>query len=120
MQAADTDRTKMDARSWVVQCANLDCRRGKNGARKTFEATRSDASYCSPNCRKYVHNAPKRKATALHKLQFAALDAQDIAKDFKHSQDVYDAMIVLYKSIGDSLKWFETDWKQKTFIGDGS
>lgn len=101
-QAADTDRIKLDAHSWRVQCAECD---------KWFEATRSDASYCSQRCRKRRHNAPVRKANALHRLQFMVMDAREIKNEWNHSQDVYDQMIILRKALDNIIADFDIEWK---------
>lgn len=101
-QAIDTDRVKIDDRCWHVRCAEC---------QEWFYATRSDASFCKPAHRKRWFERPKRKAAALHRLQFMVMDARDIKNNYRHSQDVYDQMIVLRKALDNILNDFEIEWK---------
>ncbi len=103
MQAVDTDRFKVDDHCWIVECANCGTR---------FEATRSDASYCTPRCRKYASRAPQRFKSALEELAAMASRASEISHNYPHSQTMLDQMIALYKSIGHTLDNFDVEWEQ--------
>jgi predicted nucleic acid-binding Zn ribbon protein len=103
-QGADTDRIKVDDRVWHVQCANCS---------KWFYATRSDATYCSPKCRKHASKAPERKANAMVELQLMGRRANQIANTYPHSQDMFDQMVMLKAAIARALDAFEVDWQQQ-------
>jgi len=83
MQARDTFRTKNDDRDYTVICAECQQR---------FEAKRSDASYCSTRCRKRAHFAPVRKANAIAELERMQVRMREIAQEYPHSVDVFEAM----------------------------
>lgn len=100
MQGTDTDRVKQGDRDYSVQCA--DCG-------NWFEATRSDASYCSPKCRKHAHRAPIRKRNAIIALQMAGRSALSTAVRYKKSDEVYQEMLKLQKQINAALALFETE-----------
>lgn len=101
-QGLDTNRVKVDDRCWHVECAECG---------EWFYATRSDASFCKPAHRKRYFEAPKRKANALHRLQFMVLDAREIKNTWNHSQDVYDQMIILRKALDNIIDDFQIEWK---------
>jgi len=110
-QAVDTDRVKVDDRCWRVQCAECG---------QWFEATRSDASFCKPAHRKRYFEAPKRKANALHRLQFMVLDAREIKNTYRTSQDVFDQMVILRKALDNIIADFEVPWEQPRLPVDES
>ena len=100
MQAHDTDRTKIDDRCYSVEC--VQCGR-------TFEATRSDASFCKPSCRVAYSREPARKAAALRELEQMASRVHEIARKYKHSPDLYAAVDKLSKQTLGALGWFEVE-----------
>lgn len=100
MQGTDTPRDKHDARDYSVKCANCG---------KWFEATRSDASYCSSNCRVHAHRAPARKKNAILGLQQAGYAAIETSRKYAHSDDVYKEMLYLRRQIAIALNQFETE-----------
>lgn len=102
MQAGDADRVKMDDRDWRVTCP--ECGR-------TFEAQRSDATYCSNRCRTHASRAPQRRANALHRLEFMAIDLREIKNSYRHSQDVLDKMLILRKVLDSCINDFDVEWK---------
>lgn len=114
MQGQDTDRIRIDDHTWSVKCWNDDCGRW-------FEATRSDATYCSQKCRQHAARAPQRRANALNKIDFMVLDLREIKNSYNHSQEFYDRMILLRKSLDGILDDFDIQWKPQTLpLDDGS
>lgn len=86
MQGVDTDRVKLDDACWSIQCAECG---------KRFEAKRSDASFCSPACRKRWHQRPARKQAALADLSSMARRIRTYANEYSGSQDMLDALQAL-------------------------
>lgn len=100
MQAHDTDRTKLDDRCYSVEY--VQCGR-------TFEATRSDASFCKPSCRVAYSREPARKAAALDELARIAVYVDEISRKYKHSTEVFEAVQKLSKRVSGATGWFEVE-----------
>lgn len=98
MQAQDTYRMKFNDRDWQVECANCG---------KMFEATRSDASYCSARCRVDASRAPKRLQHQIDMIDSFSRSLSGIAAKYRRNQRVYDAMLTLRKAVDNALAVFE-------------
>lgn len=102
MQAGDADRVKLDDHCWSVVCLNCG---------KTFEAQRSDATYCSGRCRTFYSRRQERKLAAIADLQAMGRRANAIADQYQHSTDVFDQMVLLKQAIDRATKSFELKWE---------
>jgi len=100
MQGQDTDRTKYDNRSYGCECAEC----GKH-----FEATRSDASYCSPKCRVAYSRRPAKLAHACEAVD--AFGEQILAYSHKYSRNdrMFQAMVILRRKVNAAIENFEKD-----------
>ena len=105
-QAVDTDRVKIDDRCWRVKCAECG---------KEFEATRSDASFCKPSCRKRWHERPIRFQNAMLELRQMQRRAREIADKYRYSQEAFDDVKTLQKHVDIALGLFEVKWEQTGF-----
>lgn len=94
----EVDITKFDDRDYSVTCHQCG---------KTFEATRSDAAFCSARCRVRNSREPQKKANAIETLRYAGISANDIANRYPRSKDVFEAMLKLQKEIALALAKFE-------------
>ena len=74
MQGKDTDRLKMDARDYSITCHQCG---------DTFEATRSDASYCSARCRVRASREPQKRLNALEALEAMRVQINAMARKYK-------------------------------------
>lgn len=87
----DADRTKFDDRDYSVvcfQCGN------------TFEATRSDASFCSAKCRMAHSREPQKLANALEDLKRMNIRVFQIAEKYKGNSAVVAELERLKKAVG--------------------
>jgi hypothetical protein len=100
MQAHDTDRVKHDDRDWSVECVQCGRR---------FEATRSDASFCSAACRVAYGREAEKLDKFLQWLDAMGRSAIRGAEKYRHNKRVYDAMIKLSNDVGKAIVTFETD-----------
>jgi hypothetical protein len=98
MQAKDTERHKIDDRQYLVTCVECD---------KEFEATRSDASYCSARCRKQAHMRPVKKQSTIAEMQRIAAWLREKSYEYRYSKDVYEAMQQLANTVNFALENFE-------------
>jgi len=73
MQGHDTDRVKFDNRDYSVACTECG---------KRFEATRSDASFCTARCRVRYSKRPEKLNNAIESLGTFALQAREIASRY--------------------------------------
>lgn len=97
---ADTIRTKVDDRCYLIEC--LYCG-------ETFEATRADATYCSARCRVAASREPQRLENAIKALESYAISARQISQRYYRSPRVAEAMRRLHKEIEATLWNFETE-----------
>lgn len=100
MQGHDVWRVKHGDKDYQVEC--LDCG-------KTFEATRSDATFCSPRCRTHYHRAPQRLQNSIEELSGMGTQAFRMAQSYSRNRRVYEAMLKLRKDLDSALNIFETD-----------
>lgn len=105
MQAGDALRIKLDDHCWSVQCPEC---------LTWFEAQRSDATYCTPRCRKRASTANERKLSRIAELQAMGRRANQIAGQYPHSTDVFDQMVLLKQAIDRATKSFELKWDPQT------
>ena len=96
----DTDRTKVGDRDYRVEC--LQCG-------TVFEASRSDATFCSARCRVAYSREPQKLEATIEKMNqlMRALD-RDAVK-YRKSHRVFAAMRDLRDSLSASLERFEAD-----------
>lgn len=86
MQGKDTDRRKLDDRDYSVKCVQCG---------EYFEAKRSDASYCSPHCRKAAHYAPIKRQNALDELKQITRRLHDIRTQYPRDKEFFEAFVSL-------------------------
>src|SRR4051812_4371465 len=79
MQAQDTDRTKFGDRDYSVICFNCG---------DTFEATRSDASFCSAKCRVAYGRRPAQRLKALDEMESMRLRIKELQHKYSSDADV--------------------------------
>lgn len=99
MQGHDTDRRKIDDRDYRCEC--LQCG-------KSFEAQRSDASFCSPKCRVAFSREPKKLEHAIEAVD--AFGEQILAYSHKYSRNdrMFQAMVILQRKINAAVANFES------------
>lgn len=100
MQAHEISRTKMDSRSYLCWCAEC-------GAR--FEATRSDASFCSSRCRVAFSRGAAKLDNQILRMQMFAAGLRESSVKYSKSKKLYEAMLALDKQIRGALANFETE-----------
>jgi len=86
MQAKDTERRKLDDRDYSVQCVECGT---------WFEATRSDASYCSAKCRKRAHFAPIRRQNAMNELDQMIKRLHSIRSEYPRDKEFFERFVSL-------------------------
>lgn len=99
MQAHDINRIKNDSRDYTCYCAECE---------KAFEATRSDASFCSSRCRVAFSRRPQKLQNALAALEQIAAQVNEMSNRYSKNQQVYEAVLELQRKIGKSLGNFES------------
>lgn len=100
MQGHDTDRIKNDARDYSVVC--LQCG-------SEFEATRSDATFCSAKCRVARSQEPKKLANALAYIELIGRTILSYSVRYRKNERVYQAVKALHVIIGKALANFEQE-----------
>lgn len=100
MQGHEIDRDKVDDRSWLCWCAECGVR---------FEATRSDASFCSPRCRVAFSRAAAQLSNKIMRMNDFAADLVELSYKHSKSDQLYEAMLALDKQIRAALKNFEKE-----------
>jgi len=90
MQGHDTDRLHMDAKDYSVTC--LQCG-------NTFEATRSDATFCSARCRVAHSREPQKLANALQRLEDMRFQVIGLAEKYKGNPDILQALVMLKSAV---------------------
>jgi endogenous inhibitor of DNA gyrase (YacG/DUF329 family) len=97
MQGHDIDRTKMD---WGYE---MDC--PQCGER--FSSKRSDATFCSPKCRKASQREIERWNTWIDELDYKGEELVNVAKKFKTSKRMYASFLKLQRSLKIAIEEFE-------------
>ena len=97
-QHINASPVKLDDREYRIKCVSC---------RKEFIATRSDASYCSVNCRKYASRAPQRRATALDDIKAMNFRLTEISKAYKLDDEIFQEMQALAKTLRGCISRFE-------------
>lgn len=100
MQAHDIERTKYDDRSYICECAEC-------GGR--FEATRSDASFCSPKCRVAFSRRPVKMANAIKVIEAFCIVVSDYSTRYSRNEHVFQAMLKLQRAVNVAVSRFEKD-----------
>lgn len=98
MQAHDTDRYKVGDADYSVKCVQCG---------ELFEARRSDASFCSPNCRVAYSREPAKLNNAIAALEAMGLQLINMAQKYSRNQRVFEAMLVLRNRLNTALGQFE-------------
>lgn len=91
MQGHDTDRVHMGDRDYSVvcwQCGNV------------FEATRSDASFCSAKCRVAHGREPQKLLNAIDDLENMRHRVMEIAEKYKGNTEILKAIFLLKSAVG--------------------
>lgn len=100
MQAHDVDRVKYDDRSYQVECAEC----GKH-----FEATRSDASFCSPKCRVAFSRRPAKLERACQIVDAFGERILALSRKYNRSDRMFQAMVILQRKVNTAVANFEKD-----------
>lgn len=98
MQSPDTERIKHDARDYAVMCLQCD---------QPFEAKRSDATFCSANCRVAYSREPKKLENALLGLQSDIIRFRTLAYKYRRNQRVFEQFVLLQKELNGIIAIFE-------------
>jgi len=96
--STETTRIHHDARVWLVYCAECN---------EQFEATRSDATFCSGKCRTHAARAPQRLANALSFIDGLNFTLTNYARQYKRNAYVFRAMQRLHACLSNCLLMFE-------------
>ena len=100
MQGKNANVIKFDNRDYSCECYQCG---------NTFEATRSDATFCSAKCRVAYSREPKKLQNAIEALGGMAVELKRLSKKYKHSDRVMEEMLKLQKEIGIALSNFEEE-----------
>jgi len=100
MQGHDTNRTKFDDRDYSVEC--LEC-----GG--TFEAKRSDATFCSARCRVRYSKRSEKLNNAIESLRMFGINVRDISGRYSTNQRVETALLALRAQIDAALSNMEVE-----------
>lgn len=98
MQAHDTNRTKFDSRDYRCECAEC----GQH-----FEATRSDASFCSTKCRVAFSRRPAKLRHAIEAVDAFCKQVNDYSTRYGRNDDMFKAMLKLQTAVGAAISRFE-------------
>lgn len=105
MQGHDTERIKYDERDYGVTC--LECG-------QSFEAKRSDATFCSARCRVRYSKRPEKLNNAIELLRFYGINARDIAGHYSTNARVETALLALRSQIDAALANMEVQSSEET------
>lgn len=100
MQGHDVDRIKYDDRAYGCECAEC-------GGR--FEATRSDASFCSPKCRVAYSRRPAKLAHAVEAVDAFGEQILDYSHRYRRNDRMFQAMVILQRKINAAVANFESE-----------
>jgi protein-arginine kinase activator protein McsA len=109
MQGKDTDRWKMDDRDYSVRC--LQCG-------QTFEAKRSDATFCSARCRVSYSREPQKLLNAIEEMRSMGYRTRDISGKYSTNKQVYETLMHLQSQVRIALQNMETAM-QFSPVGEG-
>jgi hypothetical protein len=90
MQGHDTDRVHMGDKDYSVVCWHCG---------NTFEATRSDASFCSAKCRVAHSREPQKLLNAIEELHDMRFRIIQIAEKYKGNAEVIKALEILKSNV---------------------
>jgi len=90
MQSPETDRLHMDAKDWSIVCLNCG---------STFEAKRSDATFCSTRCRVAHSRKPAQRLAAIEELANMRFRIIQIAEKYKGDAEVLKALEILKSNV---------------------
>lgn len=94
-QAQDTDRIKFDDRDYRVTCTCCGTQ---------FEATRSDASFCSARCRVRWSKRPQQRLNAIAHVEAMAVQLRDYRSKFGADKRFLEALNTLDRAV-DTFKY---------------
>lgn len=98
MQGQEVDRVKMDERDYRCECAECG---------KLFEATRSDASFCSPKCRVAFSRRPAKLAHAVEAVDAFGEQILAYSHKYKRNDRMFQAMVILQRKVNAAIENFE-------------
>lgn len=98
MQGHDVDRVKLDDRCYRVECACCG---------KYFEATRSDASFCSSSCRVSFSREDDRRRKMIQSINNWGRSLERTAQKYRRNKEVFEAMLQLQRDVQFALSLFE-------------
>lgn len=100
MQAHEIDRVKYDDRSYMCECAECG---------NQFEATRSDASFCSAKCRVAFSRRPAKRAAAIAGIEAFCHVVYEVSTKYSKNEGVFQAMLKLQRAVNNAVARFEKD-----------
>lgn len=100
MQAHEIYRNKVDDRTWLCWCVECNQR---------FEATRSDASFCSARCRVAFSRGAAKLDNQIMRMSMFGADLKASSAKYSKSEKLYQAMLALEKQIKSALANFQTE-----------
>lgn len=100
MQSIDTDRYPEPSGGWNVYCAHC---------QKQFHAKRSDASYCSANCRVGAAREVQKFEQELVWITGVGRKLLSLAIRYRRNKKLYATMKALHEVIGKALAIFENE-----------
>lgn len=100
MPIHETDRVKVDDHTWRVQCVSCG---------EYFEASRYDASFCTPRCRVSFSREDGRRQALIQQIDSWGKSLERTAKKYRYNKEVFAAMIQLQRDIKFALSLFENE-----------
>lgn len=100
MARHETDRVHLREGEWDIKCVQCG---------KWFEASRSDASFCSPNCRVAYGREEQKMLNFIAWTNQVAASAFIGGKKYKRNKRVFEAMVKLQKDINAAIGLFEAE-----------
>jgi len=94
----DTDRTKFNSRDYSIVCFHCG---------QTFEATRSDASFCSAKCRVAYSREPQKLLNAIEELRAVELRLAYLSERYKRNTKMFAAVKSLAAAASAAAAAFE-------------
>lgn len=100
MQGQDVDRYPEMGGGWNVYCAHCN---------KQFHAKRSDASYCSANCRVSAAREAQKFEQELVWIAAIGRKVLSLSIRYRKSKKLYEVVKALHDVIGKALSSFENE-----------
>jgi len=100
MQGHETDRLKYGDRDYRCECFQCG---------KSFEATRSDATFCSAKCRVAYSREPQKLENTIERIDTLKIEIQNIANKYHGNDRVFKKVQELEKALRIALSTFDQE-----------